>query len=166
MKTPGYRDDLVRTISIFIDSSYEDYENLTKEEIEWMNLVEEKSISKKQCEEKGINVSLFALEELEKNGFNKDISTYVLSKLVEDLYHERKVFSSEDYFDLSKSDNKHYSNLVDYFKVGDEQLYRALVAKSIGDSKYETKNVNDIVYGTVKNVSKMINNKPTIKYEP
>ena len=138
-------------------------DDFTEEELKKQAIIETKSISKKICDDKSINISLIALEELEKLGFKNDLSTYILSKLVEDLYHERKAYNSTSYFDLSSFDNEHYKNLYNYFKVGDEQFYRALIAKSIGESSSDMTNINDIAYGVVKKVDKRLINSKIFK---
>ena len=91
--------------------------------------------------------------------------TYFLSKLIENLYHERKAYNSSDYFELNKPGNKHYLGLLDYFKVGDEQLYKGLIAKSIGDSESESKNINDIAYGIVHKISNNLEINQKLKLE-
>ncbi|MBR3117148.1 MAG: hypothetical protein IKF36_04665 [Bacilli bacterium] len=103
---------------------------------------------------KKTNISLVALEKLEEIGFQKDIGTLLFAGLIEDLYHERKVFNSSEYFDLSKPDNPHYKYLVDKFKIGDEKRYKALIALSIGTSNCDTKNINEIAYSITDKISK------------
>ena len=85
MKAAERKDELISLLNFVRVNSYDEYENLTKEEIEWLDLVEEKTISKKICEDKGINISLIALQELEKIGFKRDLPAFVFSKLIEDL---------------------------------------------------------------------------------
>lgn len=140
-------------------------ENLTAEELKKMELVLVKELSKKECSDKNINVSLIALNELRSIGFNNDVSILFLSKLIEDVYHERKVYEQSDYFDLSTPENEHYKELANYYQMCDEQFYRVMVAKAIGDSKCETKNINDIVYGIVSIISNKIKNNNTLKLE-
>lgn len=151
--------------SIYDFRDYYPLNELTEKEKELIEIETEKMISKKQCEDKNINISLIALDELEKIGFKKNMLGIVLSKLVEDVYHERKAFSSSDYFDLSIPDNRHYVNLVNYYVVEDEQFYRGLVAKAIGDSDCKSKNINDIVYGVVNNISYNLENNQSLKLE-
>ena len=67
-------------------------------------------------------------------------------------------FDSSDYFDLTIEENEHYKELVDYYNIGNEQFYRAMIAVAIGSSDCENKNVNEVVYGVVSNISKNINN--------
>lgn len=139
------------------DYSYYGFNNeISEEEKRKRIIIEEKIISKMVCKDKNINVNLFALEELEKIGFKKEISTIIMSQLIENVYHERKAFDASDYFDLSLSDNEHYTELVDYFKIGNESTYRGLIAKAICDSNSESKNINDIVYGIAERISKKI----------
>ena len=69
---------------------------------------------------------------------------------------EKKINEFIDVFDLSLSDNEHYTELVDYFKIGNESTYRGLIAKAICDSNSESKNINDIVYGIAERISKKI----------
>ena len=107
-----------------------------------------------QEKNKNTNISLIALEKLEEIGFNKDLGTVLFAGLIEDLYHERKVFNSSDYFDLSKPDNPHYKYLVDKFKIGDEKRFKAFIALSIGTFNCETKNINEIAYSITKEISK------------
>ena len=141
------------------DSSIEE---LSLEEKKKLDLELVKAISKKECYDNNINVSLFALNELKSIGFKEDLSTLFLSKMIEDVYHERNNFDSSDYFDLSIPDNEHYSKLLDCF-VGDEQFCRAMIAVSIGNSDCETKNINDIVYNVINIISKKINNNNTLE---
>lgn len=136
----------------------DDYETLSKEEQKKLEIDMVKTISRKECSDKNINVSLIAYNELGNIGFKKDMPTYFLSKVIENLYHERKEFDSSDYFDLTMKDNEHYKELVDYYNIGDEQFYRAMIATAIGDSDCKNKNVNDVVYGVVSKISKNINN--------
>ena len=58
----------------------EDYELLTKEQLKKEDIDTAKTISKKECNDKSINVSLIAYNELSNMGFKKDIPTYFLSK--------------------------------------------------------------------------------------
>ena len=136
----------------------EDYETLSKEEQKKLEVEMVKTISRKECSDKNIDVSLIAYNELSSLGFKKDIPTYFLSKIIENLYHERKEFDSSDYFDLTIEENEHYKELVDYYNIGNEQFYRAMIAVAIGSSDCENKNVNEVVYGVVSNISKNINN--------
>ncbi|MBO5529859.1 MAG: hypothetical protein J5970_00480 [Bacilli bacterium] len=135
----------------------EDYELLTKEQLKKEDIDTAKTISQKECNDKSINVSLIAYKELSNIGFKKDIPTYFLSKLIENLYHERKEFDSSSYFDLTMDDNEHYKELATYYNIGDEKFYRAMIATAIGNSNCETKNVNDIVYKIVTSIPNLTN---------
>ena len=75
----------------------DDYETLSKEEQKKLEIDMVKTISRKECNDKNINVSLIAYNELGNIGFKKDMPTYFLSKVIENLYHERKEFDSSDY---------------------------------------------------------------------
>lgn len=140
-------------------------QDLTEEEKAKIEIELVKAISKKESIDNNINVSLIAYNELESIGFKNDVSTVFLSKLVEDLYHERKAYDSSDYFDLSMDDNAHYSKLVDYFIIGNEQFYKIMLDKAIKESECETEDINEIVYGVVGVVSNKINNRKKIKLE-
>ena len=153
----------VASIYDFVD--YYPINGLTEEEKELIEIEAVKMISKEQCRDKNINISLIALDELEKIGFKKNILGIIISKLVEDVYHEREAFSSSDYFDLSIPENKHYTNLAKYYIVEDEQFYRGLVAKAIGDSDCQSKNINDVVYGVVDNISYNLEKNQSLKLE-
>ncbi len=157
--------DVTNLLYFFNYLSSDDEEKLSVEEIEKNSIELEKTISKKMCEDKNINISLIALNELEKIGFKKDLPAFVFSKLIEDLYHERKAYSSSDYFDLNKPGNKHYLELIDYFRVGNEQLYKGIIAKSIGESESESKNINDIAYGIVHKISNNLEINQKLKLE-
>lgn len=135
----------------------EDYELLTPDEQKKEDIETVKMISKKECSDKSIDVSLIAYKELNNIGFRKDIPTYFLSKLIESVYHERKEFDSSNYFDLSMEDNEHYKELAEYYNVGDEKFYRAMIATAIGNSNCESKNVNDIVYKIVTDIPTLVN---------
>lgn len=144
------------------DNDLED--QLTVEEIKKLDMYLEKEVSRKECLDKNINISLIALSELKSIGFKEDIPSLILSKLVEDVYHERNYFDASDYFDLSNPDNEHYSKLVDDFVV-DEQQCRAMIAISIGKSDCENKNINEIVYGVVTKISNKMKNDNTYRLE-
>lgn len=135
----------------------EDYELLTKEEQKKEDIYTARMISKNECNDKCINVSLIAYNELSNIGFKRDIPTYFLSKLIENVFHERKEFDSSDYFDLTMDDNEHYKELVRYYNIGDEKFYRAMIATAIGNSNCDSKNVNDIVYRIVTDIPKLVN---------
>ena len=150
----------------FFDYSYYGFNNvISEEEKKKKKIIEEKTISKIVCEDRNINVNLFALRELESLGFKKEISTVFMTKLIENIYHERKAFDESDYFDLSLPDNEHYTELVDYFKLGNESTYRSLIAKAIIDSNSESKNINDIVYGIISSISTKIDKGIKLKLE-
>lgn len=140
-------------------------ENLTEEELRNLEIETAKAISKNECSDKNINVSFIALNELKSMGFKNDVSTFFLSKLIEDLYHERKEFDGSDYFDLKKKDNVHYSNLLDQLIIGDQEFYKIMINRAIKESNCETKDINEIVYGIVGLVSKKINNSNKIRLE-
>lgn len=111
------------------------------------------------------NISLIALEKLEELGFKKDIGTILFAGLIEDLYHERRVFDSSDYFDLSKPNNPHYKYLVNRTKVGNEDNFKALIARSIGTSSCETKNINEIAYKVTNEICKKLDKRLILKKE-
>ncbi len=143
----------------------EDYELLTPEQQKREDINTVTMISKKECNDKSINVSLIAYNELSNIGFKRDIPTYFLSKLIENLYHERNEFDSSNYFDLTMNDNEHYKELAKYYNVGDERFYRGMIAEAIGSSRCETKNINDLVYGIISNMSHIIKNNNYLKLE-
>lgn len=140
-------------------------ENLTEEELKSLEIETAKAISKKECSDKNINVSFIVLNELRSIGFKNDLSTVFLSKLIEDLYHERKVFDGSDYYDLKNKDNTHYLNLVDQLIIGNQEFYKIMIDGAIKESECETKDINEIVYGTVGLVSKKISNSNIIRLE-
>ncbi len=137
----------------------DDYDDLTIEEQKRLDIEMAKSISRKECSDRNINVSLIAYNELGKLGFKDGLPTYYLSKLIESLYHERKEFDSSNYFDLSMEDNEHYKELFENYDIKDEKFYRAMVATAIGNSSCEIKNINDLAYIVVSDVSKEISQK-------
>lgn len=144
---------------VFYDSmEYDVYENLPQEQKEEIELNEAKSVSRGLCKERNINISEIASDELEKMGFKKDIPTFIFSKLIEDVYHERSMFNASDYYNLSIAENEHYTRLVNEYKIGSEKMYISLIAKAISESNAESKNINDIVYGIVKKISIKIDN--------
>lgn len=114
---------------------------------------------------KNTNISLIAFKKLEEIGFKNDIGTLLFSGLIEDLYHERKVFDSSDYFDLSKPDNPHYKYLVEKLKIGDENKFKALIALSIGTSDCEVKNINEIAYSITNDIIKELSNEKVLQIE-
>ena len=139
--------------------SYDDFDELVESLFEKSQ--NEKDIyltaryeSIKEEKNKKTNISLVALKKLEELGFNKDIGTLLFAGLIEDLYYERKVFNSSDYFDLSRPDNPHYKYLVDRFKIGDEKSFRSLITISIGTSNFEEKNINEIAYSITRSIIK------------
>ena len=127
-------------------------ESLKQDEKEKINI----SVSLRSREkEKDTDISLKALIELKNVGFNTDfIGTLFLANMIEDLYCERVMFDESIYFDLSRYDNIHYKYIFDRYQVNDINFYRGEIAKSIANSNYETKNINDIVYNVVDRLYK------------
>ncbi|MBQ1496503.1 MAG: hypothetical protein IIZ40_04085 [Bacilli bacterium] len=135
---------------------FDQYEEITNENQKKNEIIEVKEISKKLCEEKNINVNRLVLKELEELGFKKDLPSFFLSKIIEEFYHEREAFDDSEYFDLSFSNNEHYSSLQNKYCIYPLEAYRGFVAKAVGESSYENKNINDVVFDLVKRVSKKI----------
>ena len=136
--------------------NYEEYlEKVKQDEKEKRNI----SVSLRAKEkEKDTNISLDALKELKNVGFDpNNVGTLFLANIIEDLYCERILFDSSSYFDLSNYDNIHYKYVLDRYQVNDENFYRGEIAKSIATSKFESKNINDIVYFMVEKLSKKYN---------
>ena len=145
----------------YLDTKNFSLDSLKRDEKEKINI----SVSLRAKErEKNTNISLKALIELKNVGFNiESIGTLFLANIIEDLYCERTMFDSSNYFDLSRYDNAHYKYVLDRYQVNDINFYRGEIAKSIANSKCESKNINDIAFQVVKNLSK--NKEKTMIYE-
>ena len=76
--------------------------------------------------------------------------------MIENIYHERSMFDESSYFDLSLPDNPHYKYLTDKYMIGNEKIFRGLIAGAIGSSNCETKNINDLVFGVTNSIIKEI----------
>ena len=75
------------------------------------------------------------------------------------------MFDGSDYYDLKNKDNTHYLNLVDQLIIGNQEFYKIMIDGAIKESECETKDINEIVYGTVGLVSKKISNSNIIRLE-
>lgn len=127
--------------------------------------VNEKKLKELQLKNKdnNINISLIALNKLGKIGFNeKNLGTLFLSNIIEFLYYEKEYFDGSDYFDLSLPNNIHYKFLEEKYGLDNVDLYRGFIAREIGISKCETKNINEIVYSVISMVTKELNSKKKI----
>lgn len=112
---------------------------------------------KENSDDNSINISFLALKKLEELGFKKEsFSTEVLANMIENIYHERSMFDESSYFDLSLPDNPHYKYLADKYMIGNEKVFRGLIAGAIGSSNCETKNINDLVFGVTNSIIKEI----------
>ena len=147
-----------------VDKSYDFYASKVDEELKEREKVFDimaisKDVREKTKQNNSINISLIALEELEKLGFKMSYQTSVFAKLIEDIYFERDKFCSKEYFDLSLPDNLHYKYLAEELMVGTEKFYRGVIASAIGLSNCEKKNINEIVDKVVNKISKKLKNK-------
>lgn len=146
----------VSNLKRFRGSAFDAYEELNKKNQKRDEIIEVSELSKNFCKEKNIDVNGIIINELYSLGFKIDISSFFLSKLIEEFYHERKAFDCSDYFDLSYSDNEHYSKLQNKYGAYPVELYRGFIAKSIAEASYEEKNINNVVLSLVDKVSKKI----------
>ena len=147
--------------------TYEFYEKEIKQEIR--NRQEDyyfiarvnsvKELSKKDAENKNIDINLLALGYLEEIGFNHNFSTLMLADLIEDIYHERSIIDDSPYFDLTSPHNLHFKNLSDRYMMGSEELFKSLVFDGIVKSDCEIKNINDIISGAVYDINKKVEKK-------
>ena len=112
---------------------------------------------------KNIDISLIALNKLGDLGFNiESFATILIANMIEDLYYERNIYDGSSYFDYSMPGNKHYDYLISRYKIGNEKLYKALIAREIGITDIEPKNINYIILKVTNEIIKKFDKKSKI----
>ena len=123
----------------------------------------EREFHEKRCEEteksiaetakNKLNISLIALDLLEELGFErKALGTIYLADVIETLYHERKVFDSENkFFDFNDKRNNNYFFVKEYYECGLKHLHQE-ITKEVSKSYVSDNTLNDIIYGVTNDV--------------
>ena len=125
------------------------------------------SNSLKETESKRISICNIALELLEELGFDiKQSGTIYLADIIEELYHERRMYDKENpYFDLNDRKNNHYVFVKDYYECGLSTLLER-IDESISTSYVSDMPINNILYGVTNDIIDQYDrNGPIKKYQ-
>lgn len=122
------------------------------------------SKSLKETESDKISISKIALELLEELGFNiKQSGTIYLADIIEELYHERKIYDKDNsYFDLNDRKNNHYVFVKEYYECGLKTLSER-IDESISTSYVSDMPINNILYGVTNDIIDQYNRNGEVK---
>ncbi len=114
---------------------------------------EEEKKSIRNCDNSKIAIGQVALDLLEGLGFERENrGTIFLSSIIENLYHERKIFNQDNkFFDFNDRNNNHYIFLKEYYECSLVVILKA-IREEIAKSFLSDKSLNDIIYSVTNDI--------------
>lgn len=100
-----------------------------------------------------LSISDIALDLLEELGFERNAEgTEYLADVIESLYHERKVFdSNNDFFDFNDLNNNHYHFSNEYYECGLKYLV-SCIQEELEKSYMNEQSLNDVIYDVTNDI--------------